>query len=272
MKLKHLLLLVLAGGSAGSFAQQNAGLASMTLQQRIERMERLLSADVLMEQSRQNEILREEITSLRELIEQQQYEMESIKQRQRSLYLDMDRRLTDLEAGGGGDGSPVPPPDRSSTKAAVVPPAPVAKGSASASTAAAAGHEGASTNAKQAYSAAFDLLKQGRYASSIKAFEAFLKAYPASQYVDNAQYWLAEANYVSREYTTALGEFQKLIARHPDSSKIPGARLKIGYVYYELKNWPEARAALEQVVKLYPGTSVAKKASERLARMKREGH
>jgi TolA-binding protein len=48
--------------------------------------------------------------------------------------------------------------------------------------------------------------------------------------------------------------------------------LKIGYVYYELKNWPQARASLEQVIKLYPGTSVAKKAKERLARMKREGH
>ncbi len=266
--LGYVCMLSALGVSPGVHAQ-DAGLASMTVQQRLQRIERLVSSDVLMEQAQQNEMLREEITSLRELIEQQQYELETVKQRQRSLYLDMDRRLTNLEAGATSvSRSPVPPPNTSAGATGSAAPPPVSNVGAGAATAAATG----AADAKQAYSAAFELLKEGRYARSIKAFETFLKQYPGSQYVDNAQYWMAEANYVSREYKTALTEFEKLIAQHPDSTKIPGARLKIGYVYYELKNWPEARASLEKVIKLYPDTSVAKKARERLARMKREGH
>ena len=246
-------------------------LAGMTLQQRLQRIERLLSSDVLMEQSQQNEMLRNEITALRELIEQQQYEMETLKQRQRSLYLDMDRRLTALEAGATttAGASPVPPPNTTTAGTAA---ARNTVAATAASATPAGGIAGGAANAKQAYTAAFELLKEGRYARSIEAFREFLSTYPDSQYVDNARYWMAEANYVSRKYDVALKDFQKLIARHPDSTKIPGARLKIGYVYYELKNWPQARAMLEQVVKLYPGSGVAKKAKERLARMKREGH
>ena len=264
----NLCVLAALGVASGVYAQ-DPGFASMTVQQRLQRLERLVSPDVLMEQSQQNEMLRDEITSLREQIEQQQYELETIKQRQRSLYLDMDRRLTNLETGSTNMArSPVPPPNTPIGAAGSPVPSPATVTGGSATTTAIA----SAADAKQAYSAAFELLKEGRYARSITAFETFLEQYPDSQYADNAQYWMAEANYVSREYKTALTEFERLIARHPDSTKIPGARLKIGYVYYELKNWPEARASLEKVVKLYPDTSVAKKAKERLARMKREGH
>ena len=125
---------------------------------------------------------------------------------------------------------------------------------------------------QEAYSKAFALLKEGQYEQSIKSFEAFKTNYPNSKYADNAQYWLGEANYVSRDYKKALTEFQQLIAQYPDSSKNAGARLKIGYVYFELKNWSAASEALQQVISLYPDSTVAKKANERLQRMKREGH
>jgi tol-pal system protein YbgF len=125
---------------------------------------------------------------------------------------------------------------------------------------------------QESYSKAFALLKEGQYEQSITAFEKFKASYPNSKYADNAQYWLGEANYVSRDYKKALSEFQQLIAQFPESTKNPGARLKMGYVYFELKNWSAARDALQQVITLYPDTTVAKKANERLQRMKREGH
>ena len=201
--------------------------------------------------------LREEISSLRGQVEQQEYELESMKQRQRNLYLDMDRRINSVEAGGSNNAnfvSPVPPPN---TKAAN-----------SATSAVVAGD----VDGQEAYSKAFALLKEGQYKQSIAAFEKFKVSYPNSKYADNAQYWLGEASYVSRDYKKALKEFQQLIAQYPDSSKNSGARLKIGYVYFELKNWSAAREALQQVTKLHPDTTVAKKANERLQRIKREGH
>jgi tol-pal system protein YbgF len=190
-------------------------------------------------------------------MEQQDYELESMKQRQRNLYIDMDRRINNVEAGSNAArvSSPVPPPSATSGAAAVIP-------------AVVAGD----TDGQDAYQKAFALLKEGQYEQSIKAFEAFKANYPNSKYADNAQYWLGEANYVSRDYKKALVAFQQLIAQYPDSSKNSGAHLKIGYVYFELKNWPAAKEALQKVIKLYPDSTVAKKAKERLQRIKREGH
>ncbi len=234
----------------------DSSLDNLSEKQRIQRLERLISSDVLREQTQTLQSLREEISSLRGQVEQQEYELESMKQRQRNLYLDMDRRINGVEAGSSSAKfvSPVPPPNSASANSAI--PVVVA----------------GDVDGQEAYSKAFALLKEGQYKQSIKAFEAFKTSYPNSKYADNAQYWLGEASYVSRDYKKALTEFQQLIARYPDSSKNPGARLKIGYVYFELKNWPAARDALQQVITLYPDTTVAKKANERLQRMKREGH
>lgn len=234
----------------------------MNLKQRLERLERLISSEVLIEQSRQSDSIREEISSLRGDIELQGYELETVKQRQRSLYLDMDRRLQSLEAGGNGFGgsnkitAPVPPPLQTKQGSDVV---------------GTLGTNG-DVDGKEDYSTAFSYLKEGRYSKSISEFESFIKKYPDSRFSDNAQYWLGEANYVSRNYKKALNEFQRLIAKFPDSTKVSGARLKIGYTYFELKNWSAASESLQQVIKLYPNTTVAKKANDRLQRMKREGH
>ena len=251
-------LLVCGLLGAANVLAADSSLASLSDKQRIQRLERLMSSDVLREQTQTMQSLREEIASLRELVEQQEYELESMKQRQRNLYLDMDRRINNAEAGARNRVkvvAPVPPPSTSSSSTAT--PVVVVAGD---------------NDGQAAYSEAFALLKEGQYGQSIKAFEKFKSSYPNSKYADNAQYWLGEANYVSRDYKRALSEFQQLISQYPESSKNPGARLKIGYVYFELKNWSAAREALQQVITLYPDTTVAKKANERLQRMKREGH
>jgi len=242
---------------SGNVLAADSSLANLSDEQRLQRLERMLSSDVLREQTEMLQSLREEISSLREQTEQQEYELESMKQRQRNLYLDMDRRIGNVETGGRrvSTTAPVPPPNTTKPAPAVAA-VPVAGDS----------------DGQDAYSKAFALLKEGQYEQSIKAFEKFKVSYPNSKYADNAQYWLGEANYVSRDYKKALAEFQQLIAQFPQSTKNSGARLKIGYVYFELKNWSAAREALQQVITLYPDTTVSKKANERLQRMKREGH
>lgn len=242
---------------SGNILAADSSLEKLNYKQRIQRLERIMDSDLLRQQTEAIQSLREEISLLREQLEQQDYELENIKQRQRSLYLDMDRRINNVEAGGGNNvkyAAPVPPPNSTKTGSAI--PVVVA----------------GDVDGQEAYSKAFALLKEGQYKQSIASFEAFKMSYPNSKYADNAQYWLGEASYVSRDYKKALAEFQRLIAQYPESSKNPGARLKIGYVYYELKNWSAATEALQQVIKLYPDTTVAKKANERLQRIKREGH
>lgn len=258
---KHFIILsifFIFGSSA--FAVERDVISMMSVKQRLERIERMVGSEMLMQQSQQIEALQEEIAVLREQLDQQGYDFNMIKQRQRSLYADMDRRINAVETSSPNSGLviPVPAPGRTAglqNKNTVVAVSSVTGG-----------------NGKSDYDKAFALLKEGRYKSAIAAFENFLKRYSSSQYADNAQYWLGEANYAYRQYKQALSEFQRLIAKYPDSSKVQGARLKIAYVYYEMKNWSAARESLQQIIKLFPETNLAKTANERLQRITREGH
>jgi len=125
---------------------------------------------------------------------------------------------------------------------------------------------------KAAYDQAFQSLKDLKYADAAEQFLNFIENFPNSEYTDNAQYWLGESYYVTRNYDIALEAFQTLQSNHPDSPKIADGLLKIGYTHYELKQWDQARAALTQVQEQYPGTTLARLAGSRLRSMKLEGH
>ena len=247
-------------------------LAAPTLEDRLARIEKLLSNQVLMDQMQQMEQIRQELSEIRELVENQEHQLGMIKQRQRNLYQDMDRRLHDLEAGASGTAAaPIAAPSESPTTSMAPVAPPVSSGPGTAPVPAPVAATPGDKDGKLAYGQAFNVLKEGRYQQAIIDFRNFMNSYPESKYSANAQYWLAEANYVSRDYKTALQEFQNILSRYPESNKVQGAELKIGYTYYEMQDWTGARAALERVIKNHPNTTVARKAQERLDRMKREG-
>ncbi|MDH5764647.1 MAG: tol-pal system protein YbgF [Gammaproteobacteria bacterium] len=245
-----------------------------SVEDRLDRLEKMMGNQVLMEQVQQMQLIQQELTELRELVEGQEHQLTLIKQRQRNLYQDMDRRLQDLEAGSvrvpagngtvpGIPGSSVPPP--------VVPgeAGPTKPGSEAAPL---TDESNTDTDGKEVYNQAFNILKDGDYPKAIKQFQSFMTSYPDSRYAVNGQYWLGEAYYASRDYKSALGVFQAIVEKHSESSKALDAELKIGYTYYAMKDWKAAREALEGLIKKHPdATRSVEKARKRLDRMKREG-
>lgn len=205
------------------------------------------------------ERLEQEMRELRGSIEEMNHEMESLSRRQRELYMDLDRRLQRLES---GDIAVSP-----AVTARPVEPGPDAMDDATLP--GIGGNDSGDVRAE--YDSAFRLLQEGRYPAAITAFEGYLERYPNGPLTDNAQYWLGEAYYVTREYRTALVSFQQVPERFPNSQKVPDALLKIGYVHYELQEWDRARAVLTEVVGRFPGTTIARLADQRLQRMRQEG-
>ncbi len=118
-----------------------------------------------------------------------------------------------------------------------------------------------------AYRDAFTLLKSGEYDQAITAFDAFQQQYPTSQYGDNAQFWLAEAHYVKRDFAAALPAYQVMLSRYPASKKLSHAMLKIGYSYSELGQPTEARAVLTELQSRFPGSAAAQLAGQRIAQL-----
>ena len=84
---------------------------------------------------------------------------------------------------------------------------------------------------------------------------------------DNAQYWLGEAYYVTRDYEQAATAFRTVGERWPNSRKSADALVKLGFTQFELKQYAEARVTLTDVTRRFPDTDAARLAAERLRRI-----
>lgn len=126
----------------------------------------------------------------------------------------------------------------------------------------------ASAEEQAAYDSAFELLKQSRYNDAIIEFRAMISEFPNGALVDDAQYWIGEAYYVTRDFENALDAFQTVVDRYSGSQRVPEALLKLGYVQAELGRNEEARRTLNQVISQYPGSRVAISAETRLSRIR----
>jgi len=269
----------LFGYLAGSMLLLPAGAAAQrggpSLEQRVQRLERLMSSTAMLDLMEGVQRLQSELQELRGQVEEQTHTVEQLKQRQRELYLDVDRRLRRMEAGGPRTAAgPITP--RVAVPTAKPPGSTPAVGS---SRPAPPDQQAAVPTApsvdpvkeQAAYQRAFNLLKEGRYERAAKAFHEFLAEYRGGHYADNAQYWLGEAYYVTRKFEPALAEFQKLSKEYPASSKLTHALLKVGYIYDEMGQPARAREVLKGLIANHPKTTAARLAEERLRRMKQEG-
>lgn len=122
---------------------------------------------------------------------------------------------------------------------------------------------------KQAYDMAFANIRT-KPSAAISMFRQFLKRYPSSALAPNAQYWLGEVMYSSRNYQGAIDEFVAVLQSYGGSPKAPDAAIKLGFSFYEMKNWVYARRSLENVLRSYPKTQAANLARVRLAKMHKE--
>jgi tol-pal system protein YbgF len=238
----------------------------LTTEERLSRLERILDSQGLVDMLMRMDTLQNEIQKLRGDLELQSHQLEEIKQRQRDLYVDIDRRLLQLErnspvaadAGAAAGGTRAAP--SAATQAAT--------NKAQTATADANNAPADSAGEQQAYQKAFDTLRQLRYDQAVIAFQDFLAKYPKGRYAHIAQYWIGEADYAQRKFKQAIVDYQKLIDDYPTSPKLAEAMLKIGYSQYELKNNKAAETILNQLIKSYPGTTEAGQAQNLLQKIR----
>ncbi len=238
-------LAIVCGISTASIA-----VADAELEQRVSRLERTMESQPLVEMLRRIETLQQDVQAMRGEMEQLNHSIEGIKKRQRDLYLDLDQRLSALESTGV-------------TESAQAPTAETANPDTSTTT--------DDRKELSEYQTAFEILRARRYDDAIVAFKSYIERYPSGKYAANAKYWLGEANYVTRRFPVAIEELNKVLRDHPQSNKVQDALLKIGFSYYELKQWAEARASLQKLVDTFPNTTAGKLAQKRLDQMDADG-
>ena len=239
-----------------------------SVEERLNRLERLVNSKGLVDVIVRVESLQSELQNLVGEIELQKHTLDEIKKRQRDLYLDIDRRILQIERGSGTSSvSPINSIASSSmsadTKAAATR-ATTTEPSSPSSTRVIKKKEGEQV----AYQKSFDLLRALRYAKATQAFRQFLNDYPDGRYAHIAQYWLAETSYHTKKYVVAVEDYQTLINSYPKSPKRADALLKIGYSQFELKLFAQAKSALKKLIQSYPGTTEAGQAENLLQKIR----
>ncbi len=270
------------------FAQAQSRPTLKTVDERLQRVERVMDQSLL-QQLQRVDALQAEIRQLRGEIESLNFELDAQKKRNRNLYVDTDKRLGDLEArqlsagsfadglGGSldelGEGGldELSDPALNDAPAAAPQSEPVAVITRPRAAVAGNNTRPATAAEKSSYTKAYDLLARGQNDAAIAAFDAFIGQYPDGPYSDNAWYWQGEAKYAQRAFDNSLRNFNYVVSNFPGSPKVPDARLKIGFALYEQQRYLEARQVLTGVQNDYPGRSAAVLARKRLQKMDREG-
>lgn len=240
---------------------------------RLGRVEGVINNRSLVSLSQRLDTLEAQVRQLRGSVEELQNGSDGLRKQQRDLYADLDKRVGALEAalkaggvaGGGAAGAGAGAAGGGADDAGAG-----TAGAGAAATGAVAGAGaggGVAATDQAAYAQAFNTLKAGDYSGAIRQFGDFMTTYPGSSLLANAQYWLGQAYYVSRDYDNAAKAFRAVGERWPDSRKAPDALLSLGLTQSAQQHNDAARTTLAQVVQRFPDSDAAKLATAQLQKL-----
>lgn len=249
----HLLSLSLLVGIAAPWAANAqapiSSVGSGSVEDRVTQLERISNAhsQLLTQLQQQLSDNQNDIDSLRGQIQESQYQLNQVVERQKQILLQMNSLSSGAaQQPAAGDQGAAATQDAGASNAA--PAAPVQSG-----------------DANSDYNAAIALVQdKSRQDDAINAFQSFVKKYPDSTYLPNANYWLGQLNYNKGKKDDAAFYFASVVKNYPKSPKAPDAMFKVGVIMQDKGDAAKAKAVYQQVVKQYPGTEGAKQAQKRL--------
>ena len=199
--------------------------------------------------------LQQEVMELRGIVEEQNHQIETLKQQSLDRYNDLDKRIGQPHANVAPAAAPLDsaPIDASATPVApeahtpaVIVPAPVPTAASPATM------ETAKPEEYEAYQIAYAKLKSQDFNGAIKGFNAFLTQYPNSSLAGNSYYWLGKSYLLvqPQDLNKAQVAFTK-VGEHPQSNKVADALYELGKVYFLKGDKPRAKTLLQQVIDNY---------------------
>ncbi len=226
--------------------------------------------------------LEQELRDLTGRIEQLEYGQRTLEQRFEQLVGDLDQRLGALEQGapaakGGAAAKPLaraeppPAPAPEATRPQTITPAPAAPQQQSEQilgqvpqsavlgqprpepSSIAPTPQTREVTPQQQYDAAMELLRAGDYAGAERGLQLFLDLNPQHPLAANAAYWLAESQYVRKNYAAAAASFARNYRTYgKNAAKAPDNLLKLGMSLDALGEKDKACLSYAQLEKEFP--------------------
>ncbi|MDG4813520.1 tol-pal system protein YbgF [Hydrogenovibrio sp. 3SP14C1] len=252
---KTLSLVITAGILSGVVPLANA--APQSIEERVQRLERMADNPVLIQLSRRLAEQQRQIQSLYDDVDRLNYQLKQTQEKLAKQYKEADERLSVLESSQASDKESQG--DTVSSKQS--------EKSAQSSSDKDMTTHAATQKEKRAYEAAFALMKKSDYQGASKAFSNFKAKYPNSDLASNSAYWEGEAEAVLGNGKAALKAFIDVYETYPASLKAPAAMLRAADMYQDVGKQKEAKVLYEKLIQAYPKKSVAEKARKRLSAM-----
>lgn len=127
-------------------------------------------------------------------------------------------------------------------------------------------------SAEEVYNKGVAAFEDEDYLDAKKFFEVIKLQYPASQYADDAQFYLAEINFARGEYILGAFNYSRLRSLYPGSEYVKESIYKAALCYYELsptfdRDQEYTRKGIEAFnifQRLYPNDSLFSEAEEKI--------
>jgi tol-pal system protein YbgF len=129
-----------------------------------------------------------------------------------------------------------------------------------------AGSGGGSTNSQElgAYRAAYSDWREGNAAGCVDQFTKFLQTYPASEFADDATYYLAECYFKQDNLEAAVLRYDDVARQYPSGNKAADALYRQGEALLRMGHGRAAENAFEKVLRDYPDSARAPEAKRQL--------
>ncbi len=194
----------------------------------------------------QLQVLQGELQTLRGMVEELRFQIERLAQDQQAQYVDLDQRLMALRSepapGAGDAGTGDSGPDALTPAQSAPPPVPSA---------------GDGETEQQAYTVAFNLMKDRAFDESAAAFQQMIETYPNGQFTANGYYWLGELHLAKGQTEMARQNFAQVVNLYASHTKVPDALYKLGVVHHRLGDNQRALEFLDRVQAESPDSSAA---------------
>ena len=180
--------------------------------------------------------LEQEISTLRNLIEENTYLIERYQELQLKRYLDLDKRLHNLLSEEKED---------------------LAEQNL-------ISNDFHSTEEIDLYKDALELFEASRYADALEAFRELIISFPEGKYSANAYFWSGELYLVQQMLEDAREHYLVVVEKFYDHPRVPDCLYKLGVLEKLLKNGEVANAYFLRVISEYPDTGAAELAKKSL--------
>jgi len=193
-------------------------------------------------------LLQDEMRLLRGLVEQQSHVIEQFGRQRMDDYLDLDRRIGELNRALPTLATPpllALPQSLSTDNSDVV-----------------------ELTDKQAYRAARQKIQARQFDQAKTALAEFVLRYTDSVYLPNAYFLIGELHSLDGELKPAQQAFSLVVNRYPQHSKVADAKFKLAKIYHREGDVKRAKSLLHAVLKDHADSAVANPAREYLSRLR----